>query len=113
MLLYPMLTHLSNNAVFHIGFLVAALLSHQSDLQLTEGLGQNVALGEELAPFHNVGFEQSRVILVTEHSLHVGWAEEGIYQSIYTQNMGFVYAENTSPCKTQIHGYTRLRKSTY
>lgn len=107
------LTHLSNDAVLHVGLLVAALLAHQRDLQLAEGLGQDVALGEELAPLHDVGFEQSCVILVTQHSLHVGRAEEGSYESVYAQNMGFVYVENNSPYKTQIQRYIKPRKSTY
>lgn len=62
-------SHLAYNAVLHVGFLVAALFSHQCDLQLTEGFGQDVALGEELPPLHNVGFEESCVVLVAQHSL--------------------------------------------
>lgn len=61
--------HLSNDAVLNVGLLVAALFSHQGDLQLAEGLGQDVALREELPPLHNVGFEQRRVVLVTQNAL--------------------------------------------
>lgn len=62
-------SHLAYNAVLHVGFLVAALFSHQCDLQLTEGFGQDVALGEELPPLHNVGFEERRIVLMAQHSL--------------------------------------------
>lgn len=62
-------SHLADDAVFHVGLLVAALFAHQSDLQLTERLGQDVALREKLPPLHDVGFQQRRVILVTQHSL--------------------------------------------
>lgn len=61
--------HLADDAVLHIWFLVAALFSHQSDLQLAERLGQDVTLCEELPPLHNVGFQQRCVILVTQHPL--------------------------------------------
>lgn len=61
--------HLANNAVLHIGLLVASLFAHQCDLQLTERFGQDVTLCEELSPLHDVRFEQCRVILVTQHAL--------------------------------------------
>lgn len=48
-------SHLTHDAVLHVGFLVAALFAHQCDLQLTEGFGQDVALGEELPPLYDVG----------------------------------------------------------
>lgn len=48
-----------------------------------------------------------------DSALSAGGAEEGIYKSIYPQNMAFVYVENNSPYRTQIHSYIRLRKSTY
>lgn len=70
----PPLPHLADDAVFHVGLLVAALFAHQSDFQLAERLGQDVALREELSPLNDVGFEQRRVVLVTQHSLR---GEEG------------------------------------
>lgn len=65
-------THLADDAVLHVGLLVASLLTHQSDLQLAERFGQNVTLCEELPPLHNVRLQQRRVILVTKHSLRKG-----------------------------------------
>lgn len=50
----PALPHLADNAVLHVRLLAASLLAHQSDLQLAERLGQDVALCEELPPLHNV-----------------------------------------------------------
>lgn len=65
----PPAPHLADDAVLHVGLLVASLLAHQSDLQLTERLGQDVTLCEELPPLHNVSFQQGRVVLVTQHPL--------------------------------------------
>lgn len=62
--------HLPNNAILHVGFLIAALFTHQGDLQLAERLGQNVALCEEFPPLHNVSLEERCVILMTEYSLN-------------------------------------------
>lgn len=62
-------SHLAYDAVLHVRFLVAALFAHERDLQLTEGLGQDVALGEELPPLYDVGLQQRRVILVAQHPL--------------------------------------------
>lgn len=61
----PAPPHLADNAVLHVGLLAASLLAHQSDLQLAEGLGQDVTLCEELPPLHDVGLQQCCVILVT------------------------------------------------
>lgn len=44
-------------------------LAQKVGLQLVEGLGQVVALGEELAPLSNVGSQQRRLILVCQDSL--------------------------------------------
>lgn len=65
----PAPPHLADDAVLHVGLLVASLLAHQSDLQLTERLRQDVTLCEELPPLHNVGLQQRCVILVTQHPL--------------------------------------------
>lgn len=59
------MSHLADDAVFHVGLLVAALFAHQSDLQLTERLGQDVALRKKLPPLYDVGFQQCCVVLVT------------------------------------------------
>lgn len=50
------MSDLADDAVFHVGLFVASLFAHQSDLELTEGLGQDVALREKLPPLHDVGF---------------------------------------------------------
>lgn len=65
----PAPPHLADDAVLHVGLLVASLLAHQSDLQLTERFGQDVTLCEELPPLHDVGLQQCSVILVTQHPL--------------------------------------------
>lgn len=49
--------HLAYDAVLNVRLLVAALLPHQCDLQLTERFGQDVTLCEELPPLHNVGLQ--------------------------------------------------------
>lgn len=59
------MSHLSDDTVFHVGLLVAPLFAHQSDLQLTERLWQDVALREKFPPLHDVGFQQCCVVLVT------------------------------------------------
>lgn len=61
--------HLAHDAVLHVCFLVAALFAHERDLQLTEGFGQDVALGEELPPLDYVGLQQRCVVLVAQHPL--------------------------------------------
>lgn len=61
--------YLAHYAVLHVGLLVASLFAHQCDFQLTEGLGQDVTLCEKLPPLHNIGLQQRRVILVTQHPL--------------------------------------------
>lgn len=68
----PQHHHLADDAVLHVGLLVASLLAHQSDLQLAERFGQDVTLRKELPPLHNVGLQQCCVILVTEHPLRNG-----------------------------------------
>lgn len=65
----PASPHLADDAVLHVGLLVASLLTHQCDLQLAERFGQDVTLCKKLSPLHNVGLQQGRVILVTEHPL--------------------------------------------
>lgn len=115
MLIYffvPASPHFADQAVLHVGLLVASLLAHQSNLQLTERLGQDVTLREELPPLHDVGLQQRRVVLVTQHSLRNGEKHKtglikpcGIMSSDTKPEEQFIFFP---PCKSATASVTRL-----